>query len=216
MKNMRTFIFVNGNIDNYMTVQEAIDTNDLIVAVDGGYSHLKKLGIIPDVLIGDMDSISPEELTNLETQEVDIIRYPAEKDETDLELALDYVIRYGFDHIIIVAAFGGRLDQALTNLFLITDSRFKGKKIEFFDGTELVYIIDAQIEFTGKIGDRVSLIPVLGQADGIYTAGLKFQLDNETLFPEKSRGISNEIVSENVKITIKSGRLLCIHTQVKY
>ena len=212
MKKKNVYIFVNGSMGSYSGLQKEITEDDYIVAVNGGYRHIEKLDLKPDVIIGDMDSIQPEDLKNLKLHNIKIIRYPREKDETDLELALDYVIAQDFNRIVIVAALGGRLDQTLTNLFLLTDPKLRGRRVMLFDGVEYVFLIESNTKLECNIGDRISLVPILGRVDGVVTNGLNYPLNNETLFPEKGRGISNEVLSKNVEIKIKTGRLLCIHT----
>ena len=212
MKKKNAYLFVNGSMGSYSGLQKEITADDYIVAVDGGYRHIEKLNIKPDVIIGDMDSIQYDGLKNLRLQNIEIIQYPSEKDETDLELALDHVIVRDFDRIIVVAALGGRLDHTLTNLFLLTDPKLKDRRVMLFDGVENVFLIESNTKLECNIGDRISLVPILGKVEGVVTKGLKYPLNNETLFTEKGRGISNEVVSKNVEIKITSGQLLCIHT----
>ena len=212
MKKKNVYVFVNGSMGSYSGLFKEITGNDYIIAVDGGYRHVEKLAIKPDVIIGDMDSIRSDDLKKLKLKNIKIIQFPKEKDETDLELALDYVIDRDFDRIVVVAALGGRIDHTLTNLLLLTDPRFKGRRVIYFDGVAYAFLIESAARLECDIGDRISLVPILGKVDGVVTKGLKYPLRGETLFPESGRGISNEVISKDVEINITSGRLLCIHT----
>jgi len=214
MKSKKVFIFINGKMGDENSIKNIIQDHDYIVAVDGGYQHLKNISIMPDVIIGDMDSIDPDDLCRLQKENIEIMQYPREKDETDLEIALNHVINLGYDKIVIVAAFGGRLDQMLTNLLMLKKPMLNDRTVIYFDGLEYVHLISSSLIIRGSIGDRVSLIPFFGPVHGISTMGLKYQLVNESLYPEQSRGVSNVITEKEVKIEIKSGQLICIHTNL--
>jgi thiamine pyrophosphokinase len=109
---------------------------------------------------------------------------------------------------------GGRIDQTLANLYLLLMPELQNSDVRLDDGREEVFIIQKSAEVFGKKGDIVSLLPLVTPAVGIKTKGLRFPLRNETLFPERSRGISNEMTSQSAQITLKSGLLYCIHTRI--
>ena len=96
-----------------------LQEDDFLVAVDGGLRHLLAINRQPHLLIGDLDSVTPEQLEALSSGGVEIQRFPVEKDETDLELALLETTRRGYKTIILVGALGGRIDQMLANLYLL-------------------------------------------------------------------------------------------------
>jgi thiamine pyrophosphokinase len=187
--------------------------DDDLIAADGGTLHLKRMNLIPRVLIGDLDSVEADEITRLDAAGVEIIRYPVEKDETDLELALLYALKYGYAQIMICAALGGRLDQTLGNLSLLAYPGTENRRVWLDDGMEAVYLIRREITLTGKPGDTLSLIPWYGPACGVTTRGLRYPLEYETLYPEHTRGISNEFVEDQISVSITGGILLCVHTR---
>ena len=115
------------------------------------------------------------------------------------------------EQIIIVAALGGRLDQTLANLALISDIRFAQLDVRLDDGVEEVFFCRDQVQVQGKSGDVVSLIPWQGAVTGVRTENLKWPLHNEMLYPEKTRGISNEMTGDTASVEIKSGLLLVVH-----
>jgi thiamine pyrophosphokinase len=209
----RVIIFANGELKKPNRIRSLLLPDDYMVAADGGYQHMKRLNLMPDLLVGDLDSISQDDLKVLNRSGVEIISHTPEKNETDLELALDTVYRRGYRRIKIVAALGGRLDQILGNLFLITRPAYAACDLRIDDGIEEVYLIHDHAKVDGLIGDTVSLIPIGGAAHGVVLDGFKYSLVDETLFPDQTRGISNVLEKNNATVYLRVGQLLCIHTR---
>ncbi|MBT3313360.1 MAG: thiamine diphosphokinase [Anaerolineae bacterium] len=209
----RALIFINGDLPNLDATRGIIRPDDFIIAADGGTRHALALGLLPSVVIGDLDSLDPVNRRVLEENRVKIIEYPQDKDETDIELALAYAIEAGYKKICLVAALGGRLDHTLGNLSLLSDVSLSGLDVRIDDGVEEVFFTRHQAKILGRIGDIVSLIPWGNPVIGIHTEGLRWQLSDETLYPHKTRGISNEMIAEAAEIQIESALLLVIHTR---
>jgi thiamine pyrophosphokinase len=207
----RLIIFANGIIPELESARSLIQSSDVIIAADGGSRHVLALGLLPSIIIGDLDSLTPEDRRRLEAQPVEIQQHSRDKDETDLELALHYACTNGYRKILVVGALGGRLDQTLGNLSLLTNPEFAMLDVCMDDGVEETFISRDRCELHGRPGDIVSLIPWSGEVRGICTEGLHWPLCDETLFPEKTRGISNEMENEIAAISQKSGLLLVIH-----
>jgi thiamine pyrophosphokinase len=207
----RCIIFANGILPDLDSARRLIRPDDLILAADGGTRHALDLGLFPSAIIGDLDSITSEERRKMKDADVQLIQHPRDKNETDLELALNHAIELGYREIIIVAALGGRLDQTLGNLSLLTDPRLSTFDIRLDDGVEQVFFCRDRSEVKGRRGDLVSLIPWGGEVRGIRTQGLRWPLSDETLLPHKTRGISNEMLGETASVEIESGLLLIIH-----
>lgn len=212
MKHKRAVIFVNGLLADGNAVRRELRNTDTLIAADGGLHVLQSLGLSPHLLIGDLDSVTPVEEAELQAAGVEIRRYPVEKDETDLELALLAAAQGGFQSIWLVAALGGRLDQTLANLGLLLLPELAGREVRLFDGREEVFLIRREGIIRGRPGEAVSLLPLLGPASGITTEGLQYPLKGETLFPERSRGISNRLLGDTAHVQVDHGLLLCIHT----
>lgn len=212
----RALIFVNGELRNPQALADLMRPDDVLIAADGGARHLLKLERLPDILIGDLDSLTLEEVQHMEEQGVRIQRYPTDKDWTDLELALRFAVESSYSSIRLVAALGGRLDQTLGNLYLLTQEKFKELDIALDDGQECVQIIRHELHLIGKPGDRVSLIPIDEKVTQVSTRGLRWPLHNETLNRHSTRGISNELLKNQASITIDTGLLLCIHTRKEF
>jgi thiamine pyrophosphokinase len=209
----RAVIFANGKARDYSILSSLIREGDTTIAADRGANHARKIGLVPNVLIGDLDSVSKNEVKRLETLGTRVIRFPVEKDETDLELALGYALDQGFREILILAPFGGRLDQTLGNISLLTRPDLEGIDTRMDDGLEEVFLIRGQAIVHGVPGDTVSLLAISVEAKDVETEGLYYPLSGETLFADATRGISNRLVDESAIIRVSEGILLCIHTR---
>lgn len=217
MSEGRALLFVNGDQFDQAAVQMFVQPGDFLVAVDGGLRYTTRLGLDPDLLIGDLDSVSAQEIDRVSRAQGRVVRHPVDKDETDLELALLAVLRAGYREIIILGALGGRLDMSLANISLLLLPELAACDVRLEDGIEEVFLIRAGSPgagISGQVGDRVSLLPWGGPAVGIRTEGLFYPLDGETLFPERTRGISNRMVVDQAKVVLESGLLVCIHTRM--
>jgi thiamine pyrophosphokinase len=190
-------------------VQE-INPSDLIIAADGGTHHCKLLGIRPNIIIGDFDSLDPQDVVIYQQAGVEIIKFPTHKDETDLELALRQALQYEVTHVFIIGALGGRWDMAIANVLLATHPEFSQLTIRYLDGSQELVILrgEGQIKITGRPGSIISLIPIAGDAHGITTHGLEYSLNNGTLYFGTSRGISNVFLRSHAKVIIREGILL--------
>lgn len=207
----RCIIFANGTLPDPDSARRLIRPDDCILAADGGTRHALDLGLTPSIIIGDLDSATSDPLTDLGTK---LVQRPRDKNETDLELALDYAIQNGYREIVIIAALGGRLDQMLGNLSLLTDPRLSTFDFRLDDGVEQAFFCRDQAQVEGRRGDLVSLIPWGREVRGVRTEGLRWPLSNETLLPHKTRGISNELLGETASIKIESGLLLIVHRRL--
>jgi thiamine pyrophosphokinase len=165
-------------------------------------------------VIGDLDSLFPEDIDQLTRMGVPLERYPVDKDETDLELTINWALRNGFDQLFIAGALGGRFDQSLGNLFLLSRPELAGKDVRLEDGTEQVFLLPRNGVITGQVGDTVSLIPLGEPVEGVNTVGLKYPLGKngvgETLYADRTRGISNVLLAERAAVRFTKGTLICI------
>ncbi len=207
----RAVIFVNGHIPDLELARELIRPVDTLIAADGGTRHALALGLVPSVVIGDLDSLTADDHRRLEAAGTEIRRYPRDKNETDFELALHYAVEAGYPEILLVAALGDRLDQTLGNLALLTDPSLIGLIVRVDDGVEQAFFVRTQARVEGHPGDLVSLIPWGGEVIGVATDGLRWPVLGETLYPYKTRGISNEMLGEAASVSLKSGLLLVVH-----
>ncbi len=208
----RIIIFANGELPNKEKARALLRHDDFIIAADGGTRHALALGRMPNILIGDLDSVTDEERGKMKESNVEVFQFPADKNETDLELAIQHALTLNPQEVIIIGALGGRLDQTLGNIALIIDhSSFI---ISLDDGLEEVFFCSEHSQINGNSGDIISLLPWQGEVTDIITTGLKWPLQNETLYPNKTRGISNEMTGNIATVQIKSGLLLIVHRRV--
>jgi len=206
----RIIIFANGELLDIEKARPLLHEDDFIIAADGGTRHALALGLTPNIIIGDLDSLP----ANFEpsTFNGELIQFPADKNETDLELAIQHALTLNPEEVIIMAALGGRLDQTLGNISLILHPSSFILRLD--DGIEEVFFCRNNCEIKGTSGDTVSLIPWQGEVTGVVTTGLKWLLQNETLYPHKTRGISNEMLNNTATVQIDSGLLLIVHRRI--
>jgi len=207
----RALIFVNGELTDLGAARAIVQPEDLVIAADGGARHALALGVIPSAIIGDLDSLSVAEVREFADMDVHILRFPQSKDETDLELALAHALRAGHSPIIIIAALGGRLDQLLGNIAMLASPDALQADVRLDDGLTEAFFVTDNASIQGKAGDTVSLIPWGVPAEGVSTDGLAYPLNKETLYPYRTRSISNQMLAETAKVSLKRGLILCVH-----
>ena len=208
---MRSIIFANGEF--CQTVNEInLADDDLVIAADGGSGHCQTLGITPDVLIGDLDSTSKDLIQDWQNAGVLIIRHPAQKDQTDLELALLHAQAEGASEIIVYGAVGGRLDMTFGNLLLLAHPELNCHITLICSGEEVHVLRPGEsLVLHGAPGDIVSLLSLQPGESRIRTEGLEYPLEDEDLDFGLTRGISNQMAAEQAIIQLEKGLLAVIH-----
>lgn len=191
------------------------DFIDLIICADGGAKHAVKLGLIPNAVIGDMDSITPLVRKKLEKNpDIKWIEHPAEKDATDSQLAIDYAVTQGCNSVTLIGFTGGRTDHFLSTLFYLASLRLQ--HVEILSDSEIMYIVrnifvlkglPAQ---SGRVDQLFSLIPLFGDVKDITLTGVKYGLKNETLKLGSTRGVSNVMIGGTTKITYSDSNPLLV------
>ena len=209
---MRIVIFSNGIISHPEQDRDQLKPDDVLFAADGGLHHCLRLKLTPHVLVGDLDSVDPEDVQMLREGGTEIIEHPARKDQTDLELAVNLAIDRGANEIIILGGLGGRWDQTLANILLITQDRFDAAEIQLIEGSQRILYLQPgrKHELSSRPGTTVSLIPIDGTAGGIRTSGLEYELEDGSLISGETRGVSNMMVADRASISFQEGGLICI------
>lgn len=205
---MRSIIIANGNLDQC----PEFNGDDLIIAADGGGRHCLQWGIVPNYVIGDMDSLSQDEIRELEQSGAVLVTYPKAKDYTDLELSISTAIQKGCEEIVIYGALGERWDQTFANLLLPIHDEFHAANIRLIDGQQEVHYIRSgeTLSVCGQPGDTLSLIPLKGGAAGITTRGLEYPLEDDYLAIGSTRGVSNVFKGRDAVVYLANGVLACI------
>ena len=200
-----------GEDDDSSRLYTLVQHADHIVATDGALDKAIERNIEAKTLIGDLDSLIDTSRLEDRFPSMEILRYPTDKDWTDLELAIDWALEQCPTSIAVFGATGGRIDHTMANLALLEKGLHSGIPIDLISGSETVRLIQgALILETAKIGDRVSLLPI-SLFTTVSTQGLKYSLTCEKLFRGKGRGISNVVESTPASVTVESGVLAVVH-----
>ncbi|MEX1071804.1 MAG: thiamine diphosphokinase [Anaerolineales bacterium] len=207
---MLAIIFANGEFLPPADLAARLANASLIVAADGGGQHCLQLGILPDVLIGDLDSISADARQEFESKGVRVLVHPVAKEQTDLELALAHAKQAGANEIVVLAGLGRRWDHSLANLMLAAQPQYAQVVVSFLHGEQRLQILRGENKLTTRPGERISLLPLGGDVSGIVTKELAYPLENETLIFGSSRGVSNVVLAEGAQVNIGAGVLLCV------
>ena len=205
-------IFIGGNAPD-ASIREQLPDAALVIAADSGWVYANAFGFTPDLLVGDMDSISKEHLAEAHASEAEIIEHPADKDYTDTELALQLARKFEYRHIHLVSGGGDRFDHLLAmvhSLVTHTDEATLTAHI----GSQHFRIVTPResATFDATPGSTISLIPLGGKAKGVTTAGLQWELKRSTLHSFASRGVSNIASAHSVTVSLRTGALAVITT----
>ncbi len=219
---MTVVVIITGGLSIDADVARRLPADRIVIAADSGLDHALALGLRVHLVVGDLDSVSRQGLDAAEAAGVAIERYPAEKDQTDLELALERAQDWSPERTIVVSGGGGRLDHLLAGMaVLVEPSRSAQAGItvpiavavtEAWIGTARVVAVrgPAQVSLAGRRGEYVSLLPVGGPAESVVTTGLRYPLHGETLSPTSARGVSNELLDLEATVALAHGALLVI------
>ena len=191
-------IITGGNIANYEKIKKFIDKKAFIICADSGYDHAIKLGVSPNITIGDFDSLKAKIPPNA-------IIHPIDKDKTDTELAIEYAISKGAESIILIAALGTRADHSIANIMLLL--HYKHINIRIIDEHNEIFLAKEE-NIIQKSGEIVSLIPLSPCV--VTTHGLQYELNEHSLTPGPSIGISNISLKENSIIRVHKNQDLLI------
>jgi thiamine pyrophosphokinase len=181
-----------------------------VIAADGGLDHARALGLDVAIAVGDFDSVSEEAVAAAAAAGVRVVRHPADKDATDLELALDLAASSGAERILVLAGGGGRLDHLLSALLLLGHERYANAQVDALVGPARVHVVRGTRTLAGEPGELVSLLALHGSVAGIRTEGLAYALHGETLEAGSSRGVSNVLTAPTATVTVEHGTLVAV------
>jgi thiamine pyrophosphokinase len=210
---MRAVVVAHGDV--LPSDRAVIQETDLLVAADGGALALERWRLPPHLVVGDMDSLGDAGVQRFARQGIPVTKYPAAKDESDLELAIAQAIAAGATEVVLLGALGGeRLDHETANLLLLADPGYNGVQLEARRGALRIRAVrgDGSLRLAGPVGALVTLLPVNGDAEGVTTDGLRFTLRDETLRFGRARGLSNEVASLPARVALRKGSLLVFET----
>jgi thiamine pyrophosphokinase len=212
---MKILIITGGSIEDTFAVEYLKEHNfDKIIAVDKGLEAVSRYRIIPDIIMGDFDSVDSDVLGKYRN-ETKLIDFPPAKDDTDTALAILEAIKVGGSDITILGALGGRMDHALANTYCMMLPLEKGIKCNIIDKYNKIYLLNSgkvfeKVRLYGKYISFIAMTPVV---KGITLKGFKYALENEDLHMGSSRCISNEICCKEASIEFSEGILICIESR---
>jgi thiamine pyrophosphokinase len=215
-KNIKSALIVlNGDLAHLDSISLLSTEEILVVACDGGVKNCSENGLIPDVIIGDFDSYESSYLSKdvIDEHQIDFIAFSADKDQTDAELGLDYILSLHIPSATIIGFLGSRIDHMLGNLFLLRQPKYDSIDLKIIEGRQSVYVIKGDAVIHGHPGETVSLMPISGECQVSFCSGLQYDLSQYEIAQLKNPGISNIFTNKIARLKITSGELLVIHSQ---
>lgn len=209
----RMIIFANGNLNRPDLLKARLRSTDRIFCADGGTRHALALSLTPEAIIGDLDSLDPALVAQMEANGVTIHRHPARKDETDLELALRLAIEESPDEIMLLTALGGRLDQMLANILVLSRPEYASARLILVDGVYWAALLRDQqsLTITGHPGDTLSLLPLTPTVSRVTITGVEWPLTDKTLSLGSTLTLSNRLAETEARVEIGEGLVLVVH-----
>lgn len=198
---MRCVIISGGAVGDYDLLRRNCGDADLIICADSGITHLDRIGIVPDIWVGDFDSARGDYSARHR------ITLPREKDDTDTMYAARIAVEEGAKHVTLLAASGTRLDHTIANLFVLKFLEDNGVRAVLNDEHNSVFIVTDNATVARTDGTFLSILPFCCTARGVSISGVKYPLDGAVLYDNFTLGISNEIIADFAQITVKNGAL---------
>lgn len=186
--------------------------DSFVVCADYGIKNFIGLEILPDLIIGDLDSSDEECKKFIKDKNIELIKLNTRKDFTDSESALSYLIENKYDEITLLSVTGSRLDHTLSNIFLL-EKYFDKAKIKIIDNNnEISYIEEGEYIFSK---DNYKYLSIISISDKILLSsqGLSYEVKNSIINRAASLGVSNEIIDEKAKIVLHKGKALIIKSK---
>ena len=202
-------VFAGGDAPPPAVAAHLPDTA-FVIAANSGLAAAATLGRRVDLVVGDLDSVDVDALAAARDAGGAVEAHPRDKDQTDLELALDAALARGYRTVTVVGGHGGRLDHFVANVTLLGSPRYGAARLDAWMGDAHVVVVRGDVELTGEPGALLTLVPLGGPACGIRTEGLRYPLGDEDLDPGTSRAVSNEFTAARARVRVRGGTLLAI------
>ncbi|BBK77472.1 MULTISPECIES: thiamine diphosphokinase [Clostridium] len=208
---MKAIIVTGGNKPSKKLLNSYIKSGDLIIGADKGSEYLYDYEIMPNIILGDFDSISEEKLKKIEEKQVEIIKFPPEKDYTDTEIAIMEAMKRGADTIYLFGGLGTRADHSLGNIGLLLTTKNKGARLLIVDDHNKMYLADKNMSLNGSQGEIISFHALSDVVKGFEIRGAKYNLNSYDMHLLDPRAVCNEFIDTPINIKYESGELLIIH-----
>ncbi|MCK5696352.1 MAG: thiamine diphosphokinase [Desulfobacula sp.] len=205
---MKCIIIANGDLEYTNNIHRLIKNAQLIISADGGARHLRALNILPHIMIGDFDSISPADKLFFKKKHVKILIFPSRKNHTDSELCVSWALENNATDITLLGVTGTRMDHTLANIFLLKKLAKLHIPARILNKNNEIHIVTDFIEIKGRPKDFLSIIPVTEKVTGITLKGLEYPLVNATIKMGSSLGVSNYFKGATASVSIEKGILI--------
>ena len=202
---MKCVIVTNGQIEDYQWLKKQVESADILLCADGAAKHLMNIGVYPDRILGDFDSIDQESLEWIRKKKIREEHFPTKKDVTDTDIAIDHALSYQPEEIIILGAIGNRMDHTLGNLYLLEKYRNSVESLIIMNPQNMISLIEGTVNIQHQKNTTASIIPISEKLEGITLEGFEYPLKDAALIRGESKGISNRIVEENATVCIEKG-----------
>lgn len=211
---MKAVLFAGAAITDYSFCEKYLQNADWIICCDGGMHHAKALGITPDYIVGDFDSVRPEVLEEYRNMGISIRQFPTHKNETDMQLGMLLALELGATELVLIGGIGDRFDHTLANAHLLLYLLKKGVRGILVNEKNCVELIDKEVTLYGKAGDLVSTIPLSMQVEGVTLEGLEYPLvDYDLALDDKLVAVSNVMTGTEAKVKTRKGYLFVMQTR---
>jgi len=200
---MKAVIICGGAISDYGFIKTQINADDTIICADSGYDHAVKMCLVPDIIVGDFDSIKKA------PGDVPCLRYPSHKDLTDTEIAINYARDNNFTDFLLIAAIGSRMDHSLTNILLLKNFAERGETAVIINENNKIMITVNKLFLCEPVGSVISLVPIT-DCTGVTTENLEYPLNEAVMYAGTGLGISNIMLDDNASVSVRDGLMLVI------
>lgn len=208
-------LIFTGGARPHQRIAKDLTTPQLVIAADSGWSHARAFGYVPQFLVGDLDSISADDLEEARSLDTEIVQHSTDKDFTDTEIALQLARSLKYEHIHVLSGGGDRFDHLVAMLHTLV-AHTEDVVVTAHIGQSFVHFVTPKQRFEAKCAPNatVSLIPLGGPARGVRSEGLKWNLSRDTLQSYASRGVSNYTTSDSFSLSLRTGVLAVFITHL--
>ena len=209
---MRAAIFLNGSPDSSSLLRRVAGRSDLIVAADGGARYALEAGVVPDLVVGDMDSLGEDLAREVQRRGASLERHPVRKDEMDGQLAVLAARERGASVADLLCAVGGGLGAHFAVPHILLAAERMGLCSTIVADQGRIFVIEAGSRtLRGDPRDSISIFPLSGPATGITLEGMEYPLENAILEPGDTLGFHNELIGSEAMVSVEEGALLVVH-----
>lgn len=209
---MRVVIVTGGSKPSKERILEFLKDDDYIIGSDSGCNCLKEYDIIPNLILGDFDSIEEEVLSYFKEKNVEIMKYPSDKDYSDTHLAYSEGVKRGGEEFLIFGATGSRLDHTLGNIGLLLIGNKNNTDVTIIDNNNRIYLKDESFIVKGNFEESISFHALSEEVKGFTIEGARYNIKNYNLSLLEPRAISNEFLDDEINVSFESGKILVLHS----